>query len=327
MKTNDAIRAQGAARGTGRGTQAGLHRHLAAVGIAAACGALPQSVHAADLSLLGPTPAVSGDQNYSNTNVVQSWLDMVTQSQNAQPHWVTPLVTVTPRLEQEFRYDFYSQNQGNGSHINNYGASKGPEFIPTYDTEVSLGMPPFEDVTGANHKTTDGWGDWPSFLLKYQFIAANEQQGNYIVTGFIQMSAPTGVNSISNDVYVVQPTLAVGKGWGDFDIQATFSQQYAVASVGPPGTQRNFGDPLLSNVAFQYHIFNYFWPEFEVNYEYWPNGTHEGLSQVLLTPGIILGRIPILARWNAIVGIGYQMAVTEHPVTNNNVVMTARLTF
>ena len=46
----------------------------------------------------------------------------------------------------------------------------------------------------------------------------------------------------------------------------------------------NFGDPVLINTAFQYHIFEYLWPELEVNYEYWPNGEHEGLSQVLLTP-------------------------------------------
>ena len=37
----------------------------------------------------------------------------------------------------------------------------------------------------------------------------------------------------------------------------------------------------------------YFWPELEVNYTYWPNGIHTGLSQVLLTPGIIFGRFKI----------------------------------
>jgi hypothetical protein len=48
----------------------------------------------------------------------------------------------------------------------------------------------------------------------------------------------------------------------------------------------------LWNTAFQYHFLQYFWPELEVNYEYWPNGEHQGLSQVLLTPGIIFGRLP-----------------------------------
>ena len=83
-------------------------------------------------------------------------------------------------------------------------------------------------------------------------MSANEQQGNYIVTGFFQMSAPTGNAGFSNNLWIVQPTLAVGKGWGDFDIQATVSQQYPVSSIGPPGTLQHFGDPLLTNVAFQY---------------------------------------------------------------------------
>jgi hypothetical protein len=55
--------------------------------------------------------------------------------------------------------------------------------------------------------------------------------------------------------------------------------------------------------------------ELEVNYEYWPNGEHQGLSQVLLTPGIIFGRFKIgmdspTRPINLIVGAGYQVAVT-----------------
>src|SRR6202043_3914178 len=41
--------------------------------------------------------------------VITSWINMVTASQAAQPRWMTPLVTVTPRLEQEIRWDFYDQ--------------------------------------------------------------------------------------------------------------------------------------------------------------------------------------------------------------------------
>jgi hypothetical protein len=282
--------------------------------------------HAADLSAFPSTSSSSSSGNFTD-----SWLAMVSQTQNAQPHWITPLVTVTPRLEQEVRWDFYSQNQGSGAHIDNYGAGKGPEWIPTWNTEISLGPPPFESIRQETGKKaafvpTDGWGD-SGLLLKYRFLSANEQQGNYIVTGFFQMSAPTGMAGFSNNLWIVQPTLALGKGWGDFDIQATLSQQYPVSSIGPPGTLQKFGDPLLANVAFQYHTFTYFWPELEINYEYWPNGTHEGLNQVMLTPGLIIGRIPIFARYNVIVGAGYQIAVTQRPVTTNNLVITTRMTF
>jgi hypothetical protein len=33
------------------------------------------------------------------------WFGMVSKARAEQPHWMTPLVTVTPRLEQEYRYD------------------------------------------------------------------------------------------------------------------------------------------------------------------------------------------------------------------------------
>ena len=35
-----------------------------------------------------------------------NWLANVSSTQEAQPHWMTPLVTVTPRLEQEYRFDY-----------------------------------------------------------------------------------------------------------------------------------------------------------------------------------------------------------------------------
>ena len=94
----------------------------------------------------------------------------------------------------------------------------------------------------------------------------------------------------------------------------------------------NFGDPILWNTTFQYHFMQYFWPELEVNYEYWPNGEHQGLSQVLLTPGIIFGRFKIgmdspTRPINLIFGAGYQIAVTPNPVISNNWVATARITF
>jgi hypothetical protein len=131
-------------------------------------------------------------------------------------------------------------------------------------------------------------------------------------------------------IYILQPTLAFGKGWSDFDIQATISQQDPVQTINPAiNTVSSFGDPVLADVAFQYHIFEYLWPELEVNYHFWPNGIHESLNQVLIAPGLIIGRIPLgwTKRTNFIIGAGYQIAVTNHPVTNNNLVVTARMTF
>jgi hypothetical protein len=42
---------------------------------------------------------------------------------------------------------------------------------------------------------------------------------------------------------------------------------------------------------------------------------------------LILGRFLLGGRMNLNVGAGYQFAVTSNPITNNNWVMTARVTF
>jgi len=33
------------------------------------------------------------------------WFQRVDKTQAEQPHWITPLATTTPRLEEELRYD------------------------------------------------------------------------------------------------------------------------------------------------------------------------------------------------------------------------------
>jgi hypothetical protein len=283
-----------------------------------------------------------------DSGVVHSWIDMVNASQENQPHWMTPIITTTPRLEQELRWDFYDQQNGQPPHSNaqrllNDGGPGGPrvEFIPTYNTQITLAAPPTISASGPRGSQTSQ-GDWPAFLAKYRFISANEEHGNYIVTGFFQMSVPSGYGrGISNNVVIAQPTLALGKGWGDFDIQSTLSVQVPVQHYfctptpqcqAPPvgiSAERNFGDPFIWNTAFQYHFWKYFWPAVEVSYTYFPNGQRAGLNQVLITPELILGRFNLGPRNNLIIGAGYQFAATtkNDPQVQNNFVATLRLTF
>ena len=317
-------------------------------GALAAIALAPPGAHAQNAEPSLPLPALAapanGPLNFNPSPAVLSWLDMVSATQAAQPNWMTPLVTVTPRLEQELRADFYDQqngtgSQGNGQRIDNYGGPGGfrVEFIPAYNVELIVAAPPYETASGPKGDAW-GWGDYPLFLAKYRFLSANRDNGDYIVTGFFQMTEALNTEGkISNHVLTAQPTLAAGKGWGDFDVQSTLSVQIPVQGHGSPGdtpemNRQAFGDPILWNTAFQYHFMQYFWPELEVNYEYWPNGEHVGLTQVLLTPGIILGRFKIgqdtaTRPINLIVGAGYQMAVTSNPVVKNNFVATARITF
>ncbi len=260
-------------------------------------------------------------------NYFTDWFARVTQIQSEQPHWVTPLVTVTPRLEEEFRYDQFWQSQAHGVTTDNFGGSKGLELIPFQNTEFILGVPAWiahngtiQHKTGKENPPTDGWAD-ETFLIKYRLLSANEDTGNYIVTAFMGFSAPTGDDGNSSHHGIFTPTIAAGKGFGDFDVQTT-----AGISLPDGGLQR-LGMPVAWNTAFQYHVLKYLWPEFEVNYTWWPNGEREGQTQVFLTPGIIVGRIPIHDRVGLTVGAGYQVAVTNHPAYHHSVVLTGRIPF
>jgi hypothetical protein len=238
---------------------------------------------------------------------------------------MTPIVTVTPRLEEELRYDqFWERNPGSGQapgSLNSYGGAKGLELIPFEPVELIVGIPPYQTRYGAEN--AKGFNDWsPAFLVKYRFLSANEQHGNYILSGFLALSVPSGLNAFSMKTFGLTPTIAGGKGWGDFDVQFTVGQTF------PFSNSRSVGDPLAINVAFQYHLLKFFWPEFEVNYTHWPNGENVTKNQVFLTPGLILGRVPLFWRFKAVVGVGYQFAASNvHPSYQSNWVLTARVPF
>lgn len=256
-----------------------------------------------------------------------NWFSRVTQIQSEQPHWVTPVVTVTPRLEEEFRYDQFWQANPHGVATDNFGGGKGLELIPFQNTEIILGIPAriahnghIKHATKKSKPATDGWAD-ETFLIKYRLLSANEENGNYIVTAFIGFSVPTGDDGNSNRHAIFTPTIAAGKGFGNFDVQTT-----AGISLPNGGLQR-LGMPLAWNTAFQYRVFRYFWPEFEVNYTWWPNGQREGQTQVFLTPGLVVGRIPIYERVGVTAGVGYQVAVTDHPAYHHAAIFTGRIPF
>jgi hypothetical protein len=96
-----------------------IARWLGAAG-AIALAPLGAQAQSAEPSLSLPTLAspASGPLSFTPPPAVLSWLDMVSATQAAQPNWMTPLVTVTPRLEQELRADFYGQQNGTGSQGN-----------------------------------------------------------------------------------------------------------------------------------------------------------------------------------------------------------------
>src|SRR5579872_636774 len=255
----------------------------------------------------------------------ETWFSRATQTQDEQPHWMTPVVTVTPRLEQEFRWDQSFQSMQHGQETTNYGSGKGIELIPWETIEIILGIPnyvshEYPGKAGVANRGTDDFGDWTA-LIKYRILSANEENGNYILTAFMGFTAPTGPVGNSQGHALFTPTIAAGKGFGDFDVQST------AGITLPNGGEDRLGMPLAWNTAFQYHLLDILWPEVEVNYTWFPNGEHTGKNQVFITPGLILGRFPIWQRVKVNIGTGYQQAVTRYAMYHNAWIITGRITF
>jgi len=242
----------------------------------------------------------------------------VARAQAAQPHWITPVVTVTPRLEEEFRYDISEQTQLNGARTEIYGGSKGLELIPTEHIQVTVGIPPYQVHNHA--RVQDGWGDL-SFLVKYRVFSRDERHGNYILTAFLGATLPTGEANNGAAHGTVTPSVAAGKGWGDFSVQST------LGIALPTADTRQQGRPILFNAAFQYRIWQKLWPEFEVNSTFWRSGELAGKEQVFLTPGLVIGRLHLTGRLRFAFGVGFQIAATQFHTYNHKLVFTIRFPF
>lgn len=251
----------------------------------------------------------------------ENWFARVTQIQSEQPHWVTPLFTVTPRLEEEYRYDQEWETLPGHDHasLDNYGLNKGLEFIPFDPVEIIVGLPGYEQE---NRPREYGWAD-ETFLVKYRILSGNEENGDYILTAFFGLSVPSGSYDFSSHHYAFTPTIAFGKGWGRFDIQSTIGMTFPDTGIIHTGP----GTPLAYNTTFQYHVQKLFWPEVEANYTYWPDGANEGRNQLLLTPALMIGRIPLSGRLGLTFGLGCQFPVTDHAAIHRNIIFSGRIPF
>lgn len=245
------------------------------------------------------------------------WQARATATQAEQPHWMTPVATVTPRLEQEFRFDTIHQQTSTGN-VTNLDGGKGLELIPSRHTELLLNLPPY--LIHQNPNAQDGWGD-VSFTMKYRFFARNEEHGSAILTGFLGGSIPTGTHKNGSSSALVTPTLAGGKGWGKFDVQSTFAGTLPVNSVNIVGRT------IASNTAFQYHAMKRLWPEAEINSTFWFGGNNDGRKQTFVTPALIFGRFPIHGRMALAAGAGFQIALTHYHQYDHAVLATIRLPF
>lgn len=256
--------------------------------------------------------------SFAQDGYFSDWFARVDKTKDEQPHWITPLATTTPRLEEEYRYDQLWQPNAKGVVTDNYDGGKGLELIPFEKVEVILNVPPYIDHN--NPKVRNGWGD-VAFLVKYRLLSANEEQGNYILTAFLGWSLPTGQFSDGALHPVITPTIAYGKGFRDFDLQGTLG-------VGlPTADTSSSGRTIAWNNTLQYRVFRKFWPEVELNSTFFEDGKNDGRKQNFVTPGLVLGRFRLAGRVGFVVGGGYQIATTQFHTTNHNAILSIRFPF
>jgi hypothetical protein len=247
-----------------------------------------------------------------------NWFARVDKTKDEQPHWVTPLATTTPRLEEEYRYDQHWQANTKGITTDNYDGGKGLELIPFEKVEVIFNVPPY--LAHNDPSVRDGFGD-VAFLVKYRLLSANEEHGNYILTVFLGWSLPTGDHKNGAPHAVITPTIAYGKGLGNFDLQGTFG-------VGLPTADTNLvGRTYAWNNTFQYRVFRKLWPEVELNSTFFQDGKNDGQKQNFVTPGLLIGRLHLWKRVGFTVGGGYQIATTHFHTTNHNAILSIRFPF
>jgi hypothetical protein len=272
----------------------------------------------AEVVFIGASSSARAQTTADANSFIGRYQARVTATQNEQPHWITPLVTITPRLEQELRTDFVHQVDQKGYAQWNYDNGKGLELIPARRIELLANLPPFlaHDHPGVQ----DGFGD-VSFLMKFRMFARNEEAGNAIVTAFLGGSVPTGKNGNGSCCAIVTPTLAIGKGFGRFDYTTTASGTLPVSNA------LKLGHTVTWNSVLQYKAVRFWWPEIESNTNFFKGGPNDGTTQSFVTPGLILGRFPLHHRLGLTLGAGEQIAVTHFHLYNHAFVLTARLPF
>jgi hypothetical protein len=270
---------------------------------------------------LGLFPVSTWAQNAttqsSDEGFLNSWFERSSRAESEQPHWAAPLFTVTPRLVQQFRYDMGWQLNSGFTNAN-YGSGKGLELVPLDRIELYVSAPPY--VTHTKPRVNDGIGDM-TFLFKYRAAAGNPENGNYVVTAMLAASVPTGTYTNGSTNSSLTPTLALGKGWGNFDLQGT------AGVIVPTGNVSLLGTPVVLNATAQYHLRRMFWPEVEVNSTMWANGKNDGKKQVFLSPGLVVGKLHLWKRLGFAFGGGVQIAATQFHSFGHNWVTSVRFPF
>jgi len=272
------------------------------------------------LALLG-APRVGAAQSTDSAGAAhhETWFQRSDRAKAEQPHWITPLATTTPRLEQEFRYDvLWQQASSAAPYTETIGNTKGLELIPWDRLEVIAAVPPY--LLHHSAATADGFGDF-QLLVKWRLVAAPAARGDYILTAFLSSTFPTGSGTNGQPSAVITPTLAYGKGFGSVDLQGT------VGAAIPAGDAATSARAYSWSNAFQCRLARVVWPEVEVNATWFRGGKNDGKEQVFVTPGVVIGRLALSQRVGLTLGAGLQLPVSSFHTSEHNIIASVRAPF
>jgi len=300
-----------------KGSRNGMGRRIASLGLL--------------LMILGVVPALTWSQgeasgelsssvqvSKNSHNLYRSWRGMADREEASEPNWLSPLATTSGRIKNEFRYDLWRQTTATGSTISTFGGGKGLEFIVAPGVQILLGVPTY--VGHSAPAPPDGFGDLP-LMVKVRMASGDASNGNYLVTFLLSAAIPTASLPIGAGQAMLTPTLALGKGWGRFDVQTTFGANLSVAE-----TQR-LGKQLLWNTTFQYRAGWKVWPELEANTTFFEQGPNAGEAQTFLTPGLGFGRVRLFRGLRFAMAGGVQIAVTGFHTYNHRWMISTRFPF
>ena len=244
-----------------------------------------------------------------------------TATQSKQPGWSVPLLAPHAGLIQSFRADFTRKANTDDTYIWDYGGSKGFNFIPLPNTQVDVNLPTFVD---RSNDVNSGFNDM-SVGVKYRLLTADEKHGNYSAMVGVATTFPTSQTSNGQTHHVLTPNVAVGKGWGAFDVQSS-------ATINlPVGNTAAIGRNVVWNTLAQYKAGKYLWPEIESNTTFFRDGTNSGKTQSFLLPGV-MGKWKFRpgdkgSRLGIAAGFGWQFAVTSFRTYDHMPIGSVRFAF
>jgi hypothetical protein len=257
-----------------------------------------------------------------STNFFSAWEDRVRSTLAQQPSFPIPVIAPSSQMVQLYRFDLVHEYTPTHTVTTIYDNSKGLNLIPVRDVELDINLPPF--IHRNTPKSIDGPGDFTT-VIKYRPFKSNDKKHAYSAAIQLAASVPTGSYKNGTAVSTLAPTLMGAKGFGRFSLQST------LGATLPTSDTKTIGRTVTWNTTAQYKVGKIFYPEVEVNANYYHLGPNDGKNQTFLSPGMMISKLKFRKdprdRLSLIFGGGFQIATSTFHSYNHAVVFTSRFAF